>query len=258
MIGKKFENCYQKKDLKIIGKNLKIVYRKNDMKIAALVSGGKDSVFAVQKMIEAGYDVVCLVCLTPQNNESYMYHCVNTSLVQSISQACGIPLFYQSTSGIKEEELTDMELILSRLILELGIAGVCAGAIESAYQKSRIEKVCGALNLASFFPLWKADPEQLLMEMIQSGMDILFAAAAADGLDESWLGRRLDMAALADLKKLNQTKHVHIAGEGGEFETAVLDAPFFSKKIVPVLENKRWYGNRGFYDILETKLISKN
>jgi ABC transporter with metal-binding/Fe-S-binding domain ATP-binding protein len=227
------------------------------MKIAALVSGGKDSVFAVQKMIEAGHEVVCLVCLIPKNNESYMYHCVNTSLVQAISQACSIPLFYQPTSGIKEEELLEMELILSRLVLEQGITGVCAGAVESEYQKSRIEKVCSALNLKPHFPLWKADPAQLLLEMIQSKMDIRFAAVAADGLDESWLGRRLDMAALEDLKKLNQTKYVHIAGEGGEFETAVLDASFFTKKIVLVRENRRWYGNRGFYDILETKLIPK-
>ena len=227
------------------------------MKIAALVSGGKDSVFAVQKMIEAGHEVVCLVCLVPENHESYMYHCVNTNLVQEISKACGIPLFYQPTSGIKEEELLEMQQILSRLILEYDLAGVCSGAIESEYQKSRIEKICSVLNLHSFTPLWKADPEQLLLEMIQSGMDIRFAAVAADGLDESWLGRRLDMGALADLKKLNQTKHVHIAGEGGEFETSVLDASFFTKTIVPVQENIRWHGDHGFYDILETKLIPK-
>ena len=227
------------------------------MKIAALVSGGKDSVFAVQKMIEAGYEIVCMVCLVPENKESYMYHCVNTNLVQDISQACGIPLFYQPTSGVKEEELLEMKQVLSHLILKYGLAGVCSGAIESEYQKSRIEKTCSVLNLQSFFPLWKADPKQLLLEMIQSEMDIRFAAVAADGMDESWLGRRLDLAALADLKKLNQTKHVHIAGEGGEFETAVLDASFFTKKIVPVQENIRWHGDHGFYDILETRLIPK-
>jgi ABC transporter with metal-binding/Fe-S-binding domain ATP-binding protein len=227
------------------------------MKIAALVSGGKDSVFAVQKMIESGHEIVCLVCLVPKNLESYMYHSVNTNLVGTISQACGIPLFYQPTSGVKEEELSEMKLILSHIILEYGIAGVCSGAIESEYQKSRIEKVCNALNLSSFMPLWKADPEQLLLEMIGSGMDIRFAAVAADGLDESWLGRRLDMKALDDLKKLNQTKYVHITGEGGEFETAVLDASFFTKKIIIIRENRRWHGNHGFYDILETQLIPK-
>ena len=227
------------------------------MKIAALVSGGKDSVFAVQKMMEAGHEVVGLVCLIPENKESYMYHSINTDLVQSISQACGIPLFYQPTSGVKEEELLEMKLILSRLILDCGIAGVCSGAIESDYQKSRIDSVCSALSLQSFLPLWKSDPKQLLLEMIQSGMEIRFAAVAADGLDERWLGRRLDAAALEELITLNQEKHVHIAGEGGEFETAVLDAAFFTQRIVPVRTNKRWHCNRGFYDILETKLLPK-
>lgn len=228
------------------------------MKIAALVSGGKDSVFAVQKMIEAGNEVVCLICLVPDNKESYMFHSVNTNLVQLISEACAIPLCYRQTSGIKEEELREMETALSDAIEEYGIKGVCSGAIESAYQRNRVEKICSSLGLLSFSPLWKADPILLLSEMIESGMEIRFAAVAADGLDESWLGRILDRSALNDLIRLHETKHVHIAGEGGEFETAVLDAPLFKQRIVPVKTVIRYFGNRGFYEILEARLIPKN
>ncbi|MDV0446646.1 hypothetical protein MsAg5_04950 [Methanosarcinaceae archaeon Ag5] len=228
------------------------------MRIGALVSGGKDSVFAIQKMIEAGHDIVCMVCLVPENPESYMFHSINTKLVADISAASGIPLLYQKTGGVKEEELDDMKNALSALKSEYNISGVCTGAIESVYQKSRVENICKTLELEAFSPLWHANPKSLLSEMIDSGMEIIFVTAAADGLTESWLGRRLDRAALSDLERLNQKNYVHIAGEGGEFETAVLDAPFFKKKIVPIKTNSRWLQNRGYLDILETQLIDKN
>ncbi|WNY28414.1 hypothetical protein MmiEs2_05990 [Methanimicrococcus stummii] len=227
------------------------------MKIAALVSGGKDSVFAVQKMIESGHEIVCFICLVPENKESYMFHSINTDLVKFIANAADIPLIYQPTSGVKEEELNEMKDAFSIAISKYRAEGVCSGAIESEYQRSRVQNICDSLNLSAFAPLWKADPVSLLSEMIESGTDIRFAAVAADGLDERWLGRQLDRQALSDLIKLHETKYVHVAGEGGEFETAVLDAPFFKKKINPVQTEIRWYGNRGFYDILKAELISK-
>ncbi|MDR0768181.1 MAG: diphthine--ammonia ligase [Methanosarcinales archaeon] len=228
------------------------------MKIAALVSGGKDSVFAVQKMIESGHVISCFVCLVPENKESYMFHSINTNLVRLIADAAEIPLIYKSTSGVKEEELNEMRDALSDAVSVYGVEGVCSGAVESEYQRSRVQKICDSLTLASFSPLWNVEPVSLLAEMIDSGMEIRFAAVAADGLNEQWLGKTLDKQALDDLIKLNKTKYVHIAGEGGEFETAVLDASFFKKKIKPVLTDIRWYGSYGFYDILEAELVSKN
>lgn len=227
------------------------------MKIAALVSGGKDSVFAVLKMIEDGHEIACMICLVPENKESYMFHSINTDLVRLIADASVIPLYYQPTSGIKEEELNEMKEAFLKAVSEFQIKGVCSGAIESEYQRSRVEKICASLDLVSFAPLWKADPISLLSDMIRSGMDIRFAAVAADGLDENRLGQKLDEQVLAELIRLHETKHIHIAGEGGEYETAVLDAPFFKKRIHPVKTKIRWYGNRGFYDILEAELVSK-
>ncbi|WNY25040.1 diphthine--ammonia ligase [Methanolapillus millepedarum] len=228
------------------------------MKVAALVSGGKDSVFAIQKMMADGYDVVCMACLVPKNPESYMFHAINTRLVADISEACGLPLLYQETSGVKEEELADMRSALFELKSRYGVSGVCTGAIESVYQKSRVERVCQELGLETFSPLWKNDPEWLLSEMIDIGMEIIFVTVAADGFDEHWLGRRLDHAALSDLLCLHRQSYVHVAGEGGEFETAVLDAPFFKKRIVPVKTRSRWMKNRGYFDILETQLVDKD
>ena len=228
------------------------------MKLAALVSGGKDSVFALQKMLEEGHDVVSMVCLVPENPESYMFHSVNMSLVPAISEASGIPVLMQKTSGIKEEELNELRSALSRLISEKGIEGVCCGAIESTYQKSRVEKICEELGIRAFCPLWHRDAADLVSEMIGSGMEIIFASVAADGFDESWLGRHLDTTALDELVRMNQKYYVHIAGEGGEFETAVLDAPFFRKKIVIVRSERVWMKDHGEIRLSELETKEKN
>lgn len=227
------------------------------MKLAALVSGGKDSVFAVYEMMKAGHVIEAMVCLEPENKSSYMYHSVNMMLVPLISEACGIPLLSVKTAGVKEEELREMAEALSRLVAEKKIEGVCCGAIESSYQKTRVEKICDELGLRVFLPLWHRDPAELVSEMIDCGMDIRIAAAAADGFDITWLGRRLDADALDDLKALNRKYYVHIAGEGGEFETAVLDAPFFKKKIVIALAESKWEKDCGEYRILDAVLKEK-
>ena len=54
---------------------------------------------------------------------------------------------------------------------------------------------------------------------------------AADGLDSSWLARIITNKDYMELSKLEKVNGLHVAGEGGEFETLVLDCPLFNKKI---------------------------
>ena len=58
---------------------------------------------------------------------------------------------------------------------------------------------------------------------------------AAEGLDETWLGRKMDNEMLKELKN---KKMVNYAGEGGEYESLVLDCPLFEKKI-EILDSKK-------------------
>ena len=51
---------------------------------------------------------------------------------------------------------------------------------------------------------------------------------------------------------------VHMAGEGGEYETVVLDAPFFKKRIEIVKSEIEWEGNSGSLKILDAILLDKN
>jgi ABC transporter with metal-binding/Fe-S-binding domain ATP-binding protein len=223
------------------------------MKLAALISGGKDSVFAIYKALEEGHEVTHLINIVPARDDSYMYHSINLHMVELISAACEIPLIRQQSSGIKELELDDLTLALKKVDVD----GVSVGAIESQYQASRVQKICDSLGLKVYSPLWHRDPEELLNEMAKV-MDIRIVRVAAEGLDSSWLGRPINVNSIENLKALNRRYMVHMAGEGGEYETLVLDAPFFKKRIEILKSEIEWEGDSGSLNILEAKLVDKN
>jgi len=223
------------------------------MKLAALISGGKDSVFTIHKALEEGHEVTHLISIIPARDDSYMYHSINLHMVELISAASEIPLIQQQSSGIKELELDDLTLALKKV----NVDGVCVGAIESQYQASRVQKICDSLGLKVYAPLWHRDPEELLNEMAKV-LDIRIVRVAANGMDQSWLGRPINVNSIENLKALNRRYMVHMAGEGGEYETVVLDAPFFKKRIEIVKSEVEWEGDAGSLKILDARMVDKN
>jgi diphthine-ammonia ligase len=113
------------------------------------------------------------------------------------------------------------------------------------------------LDLKVYAPYWQKPHEELIKEALDAGFEILMVGTYADGLDEKWLGRKLDYEALDELKKLNKKFGIDIGGEGGEYETFVLDGPIFKKKLVVEKARKQWDGIRGEYIIEKIKLEKK-
>jgi len=222
------------------------------MKLAALISGGKDSSFAIYKALQEGHEVTDLVTIIPANEDSYMFHSANIHLTGLIADACGIPLTSQISTGEKEKELKDLKKALS----QLNIDGVIVGAIESEYQASRVRRICAELGIKMYAPLWHVESERLLREMTEL-MDIRMVKVAAEGMDESWLGRRFDEKLIEDLKALNRKYRVHIAGEGGEYESLVLDAPFYRKRIDLLKIRNIWKGDHGIMKVVAAQLNEK-
>ena len=68
--------------------------------------------------------------------------------------------------------------------------------------------------------------------MIDLGFELQFSAIAAYGLDKSYLGKTIDDNVYEKLLKLHEKVGFHVAGEGGEYETLVVDCPLFKKKLV--------------------------
>lgn len=201
------------------------------MKVVALFSGGKDSVYAAHYAQQQGYDVVCLLSVVSKNKESYMFHTPNIERCPEQAHSMGLKLYELETEGIKEREVGDLMVMLEALKEMEGIEGVVSGALASEYQKTRIERICYELGLASIAPLWHVNADSYMDLLVDAGFDIRIAGVFADGLDKSWIGKKLDKVTLQKLKKLREKNGIHIAGEGGEYETFTVFGPGFSKRL---------------------------
>ena len=226
------------------------------MRLAVLFSGGKDSCFACYKTMGAE-EVVCLITLISRNPESYMFHTPNIHLTKVQAEAIGPPLLAVETEGRKEEELTDLKRAVETAKEEYEIKGIVTGAILSAYQTTRIQKICDAASLRCLNPLWHMDQAEYMKEFISSGFKALISGVFAYPLDASWLGRTLDEESLEELMKISEKFGISLAGEGGEFETFVYDGPIFKKRIEVLKASKAYKNYSGIYRIEKVRLANK-
>jgi len=210
---------------------LKRFYSQPNLKLGVLFSSGKDSNYAMHIMQQQNYSIECLITLMSENPDSYMFHTPNIELVRLQAEAMGIPLIEQVTKGEKEVELEDMKRALARAQMEYGIEGVVTGALYSNYQRKRIERICDELGMKVFSPLWHIDQETEMRELLKIGFEFIFSSVAAYGLDKSWLGHRITDEDIDKLVRLNEKIGLNIAGEGGEFESFVVDGPVYKKRI---------------------------
>ena len=67
------------------------------MKLAALISGGKDSIYAVFKAAKQN-EIVCLISFKSKRDDSYMFHIPNIDLVKQQAEAMDLPLIFLESS----------------------------------------------------------------------------------------------------------------------------------------------------------------
>jgi len=223
------------------------------MRVAALCSGGKDSTFALWLAQKEKHVVDRILAMIPLREDSWMFHSSNIHLIDLFAKCVELPLTKIKTSGLKGEEIED----LRRAIKSLGVEGVISGAIASKYQKSVIDGICQELGLVHLAPLWGREPAELLREIVETGFEVIITSVAAYGFDESWLGRKIDRASIEDLMKLHERFKINVAGEGGEFETLVLDGPLFKRKIEVKKARRIWRGDRGYLLIEEASISER-
>jgi len=226
------------------------------MRVGVLCSGGKDSLFACFCAMQEE-EVSCLVTVFPENPESYMFHTPNLHMVALQAKASGIPLVARPGSGREEEELQDLAMAIGEARERYRIDGVVTGALQSVYQSSRVQRTCRDLGLWCFNPLWYADPDAYMKKLISSGFRVIVSAVGSEPFDPSWLGRTLDLSALRDLREYAEKYGTSLTGEGGEYETLVLDAPFFRQSIVIEEAEPFWRNYRGVLRVARARLEEK-
>ena len=233
--GSKFDKAIgklaNKKGFKLKSDYLREFYNRGNPRLGVMFSGGKDSALALHVMKKQNYPIGCLISMKSVNPDSYMFHTPNIDLVELQGKAMGLPVVMVETKGEKEKELKDLEKAIRFAKKKYKIEGVVTGALYSQYQRSRVEKICDKLGLKIFSPLWHMNQEKEMKMLVKEGFEFVMSSVAAQGLDKSWLGRSIGSAEIAKLVKLHDKIGFHVAGEGGEFESLVLDSPDFKKRV---------------------------
>ncbi|KAM0252113.1 hypothetical protein ACHAQJ_007853 [Trichoderma viride] len=213
---------------------------------------------------------------------SFMYQTVGHEVIPLYAAATGLPLYRQPIRGgalhherdydyssgdqkgasAKVDETESMLLLLRAIKARHPEANaLCSGAILSTYQRTRVESIALRLGLTPLAYLWKypvlpppaneaADEAQLLHDMAVAGLDARIIKVASAGLDESHLWERVSSIGGVNrvksaLRKFGAAQGAAL-GEGGEFETLVLDGPsWLFKKKISIPEQGRRVVNEG-------------
>lgn len=225
-------------------------------KLAALFSGGKDSMLAIQLAESGGYRVEYLITIKPASDESYYFHYPNTWITGLQARAMGkrhIMVAVKSSS--REDELRALRDAAELIRDE--VDGLLSGVNRSRSQYESFQRVCEDLGLELIAPLWMRSPEHLLEEVVSSGIVAMIVGVAAMGLGKEILGRIIDQELISQLRDFSKRYHVDLLGEGGEFETLVLDSQLFRKRIEILDYEVKWSGYNGLLLVKDAKLVEK-
>ena len=221
------------------------------MKVAVLYSGGKDSTYTLWIALQQYEEVKIISVLSA--DDSYLYHYQKEQIIKTLEEAIGIPITILSINK-GEDELDSLE----QSIKSLEVEAILIGGLLSEYQRMRFNEFAKRLNIPCFAPLWRKDHSMLLKDLAKH-FTVIFSTVASMGLTKKDLGRALDQQMFDRLIELHKTSGLSIGGEGGEYETLVLDAPFYKKKIYIEEAKQEWTETQlfGYYRIEKLRLEEK-
>ncbi|MCX8171264.1 MAG: diphthine--ammonia ligase [Candidatus Bathyarchaeota archaeon] len=226
------------------------------MRLGALFSGGKDSCLAIYEALKF-HEVSCLISLVPKSEESRIFHYPNAWLTKVQAEAIGLPIIQVETGDSESEGITSLRKALRQAIKRFKICGIVTGAIRSTYQASRFQRESAKLGLWCFNPLWLMDQSELLNRIVKEGFHAIISGVFAYPLDKSFLGKTIDYEFVRKILEFQKKYGISAAGEGGEIETTVLDAPFFRKRIEVTDYEIHYRENSGIFKVKDLRLISK-
>ncbi len=228
------------------------------MRLSALLSGGKDSLHAALLLESTGFTIEEALTIVPEEEDAWLFHTPNLPWVALQAEAWRKPHRRVEVAGRgPEAELEGLRSALAPL-RDKGVDGVTVGAIGSSYQWSRLQRVGQELGLKVFAPLWRMDGARAVREEIQSGLEIRIVQVASEPLEAGLAGRTLDPPLLEEFeRRAKGPTPFHVAGEGGEYETFVTDAPPFRERIEVEESRRESRGASHRWTITRAKLVPK-
>ncbi len=211
---------------------------------AVLLSGGKDSNFAIFESYRRTGLLPCCAITIFTNKDDMVFHYENTSWVELQCASMGIPWI-----PVKSIEEGLMIAQSNYLVEEL-----VTGGILSNFQRKKFSDAASQFNIKTINPLWGIDQEAYMRQLVSNGFIYIIVKVASLGLGREWLGRKMDQEATEQLIKLSKKYRFNPSLEGGEGETFVLWMPLYRKSICVNDAETIWEKDSGTYLIRSAEL----
>ncbi len=231
------------------------------MDVAVLYSGGKDSTLAIEHCLKKEWNIKYLLSVKPTRTDCFLFHFATVEMTKELARILGLRHVYITcnVADPRQEAALVREVVKNDPVDALVLGG-------TGLQETQIKSIRDAVFEAGvevFAAHTGEDHGKILYDLIKRGYDIRVTQVAAEGFSANWLGRKLDFDSYQELQRLSEQFGFHIGAEGGHYDTLVVDAPFFNKKLEilesqPVMEGPySGYLEVVRFDIAEKKPIIK-
>ena len=231
------------------------------MDVAVMYSGGKDSNYAVDYALQKVWNVKYLLSVKPTRTDCYLFHFATVEHTPLQADALGIRhyLLGCDVADPKEEAAIVEKFVAQkqRSMAEKVDAVILGGTGLQATQIRSLQEALRPYAIEVFAAHSGFEHLDVLKEMVGRGYEMMITQVASEGLP-SWLGRKITKENIGQLEKDSARYGFHVGGEGGYYDSFVLDAPTFSSKImVEETEKVMEDSYSGHIVIKKLKLVDK-
>ncbi len=202
------------------------------MNVAVLYSGGKDSTYALDFAKEKGWNVKYLLSVKPTRKDCFLFHFATVEHTPKIAEMLGLKHILvpcHVADPALEADIVRKEV--ERMQKNDPVEAVILGG--TGLQETQLRSVQNALRplgievFAAHAGLEHAD---VMEEMTAKGFEFVITQVASDGLMQ-WLGKKITKENLPSLLKDSVKFGFHSGGEGGYYDSLVVDCHLFTKKL---------------------------
>jgi uncharacterized protein (TIGR00290 family) len=186
-------------------------------------SGGKDS-HAALAAVRDRLDVVAALTMFDETGERSRSHGLRRMLIETQAERLGLRSVIARCGWDTYDAAFTAAL---RTLAADGVTHVVFGDLVFPEHRAWAEARCAEAGLEAVEPLWGTPTTDLFDAFATSGPVALLVTLREPWLDETWLGRPLEFA----MKQIFAQRGIDPCGENGEYHTAVVASPLFSRPI---------------------------
>jgi uncharacterized protein (TIGR00290 family) len=186
-------------------------------------SGGKDSLAALAATRDE-LDIVAALTMFDEAGQRSRSHGLRADLIAAQADRLGLHAVTACCSWDTYDEAFRAAI---RELSEDGITHVVFGDLVYPEHREWAESRCAEAGATAVEPLFGICTTTLFDAFVASGATALLVTVREPWLDETWLGRPLG----ADMRDVFAARGIDPCGERGEYHTAVVDSPLFSRPL---------------------------